>query len=53
MTTEQVAAWAAEIERVAEELAANAHALIIQTRQIQREFEKPELPEQYGMEGTD
>lgn len=37
MNAAQMAHWAAEIERHAEELAATAHALILQTRVIQEQ----------------
>lgn len=40
MNAAQMAHWAAEIERHAEELAATAHALILQTRAIQEQVAK-------------
>lgn len=44
MTPEQIMTIGAELERYAEELASNAHALIVQARDIQRRAERVRTP---------
>jgi hypothetical protein len=59
MNAQQMLAIAAELERYAEELAASAHALIIQARDIQRRAAQRmepvamQAPIPDGPEGTD
>jgi hypothetical protein len=59
MTSQQMLAWATEMERLGEELAANAHALIVQARDIQHRAEQRtatvamQAPIPDGPEGTD
>lgn len=48
MTIDQICRWAADLEAAAEKLAAEAHAVAVQARQIQRELGKPVKREARG-----